>query len=152
MKFVLSTLVVLSSFAVLSQTACAHPNYPQNQPSGIQETKPGTATCPLKFDSENLCADYVWTTAPTEEATGSFTLKFWSSIDQSAQDPKMSLKVLTWMPDMGHGSAPIKLTHTAQGEYLAENVFFSMPGAWQLRFQLKNANAVVEEQIADVNF
>jgi hypothetical protein len=56
------------------------------------------------------------------------------------------------MPDMGHGSSPVKLTKQAVGQYLVENVFFSMRGDWQIRFQLRNAQAVTEEQVADVSF
>ena len=131
--------------------ACAQPNYQDAKPLA-NESKPGTAACPLFFKTQDICANYDWIAKPTEDDMGKFTLKFWNRADSAPVNPALTVKVILWMPDMGHGSSPIKLTNQAAGEYLAENVFFSMRGEWQIRFQLKNAQAVVEEQIADVTF
>jgi len=147
MKLVLAFAALIS----LSQVACAQPNYQDAKPLA-QESKPGTAQCPLYFKTEDLCANYDWVSKPTEDATGSFTLKFWKATDSSAADPSLALKVVIWMPDMGHGSSPVTITKQAVGQYLVDRVFFSMRGDWQIRFQLLNAKAVVEEQIADVSF
>jgi hypothetical protein len=147
MKLVFAFVALLS----LSQAACAQPNYQDAKPL-VQDSKPGTETCPLYFKTEDLCANYTWITKPTEDEMGSFSLNFWKRVDAQAADPALSLKVLLWMPDMGHGSSPVKLTHQSTGQYLVENVFFSMHGGWQIRFQLKNAQAVTEEQVVDVSF
>ncbi len=147
MKSVFTFIAILS----LSQVACAQPNYQDVKPLQQQESKPGTAACPLFFTTENLCATYSGVTQPTEDTTGSFTLKFAMPSGQPA-DPKMNLKVIIWMPDMGHGSSPVTITKQAVGHYLVDRVFFSMHGQWQIRIQLKNAAAVAEEQVAEVNF
>jgi hypothetical protein len=147
MKFVFAFVALM----YLSQFACAQPNYQDAKPLA-RESKPGTVDCPLYFKTEDLCANYSWIAKPTEDDMGSFSLKFWNRADSVAKDPALALKVVLWMPDMGHGSSPVKLTKVAVGDYLVENVFFSMRGNWQIRFQLKNAQAVTEEQIADVSF
>jgi hypothetical protein len=147
MKFAFVIALIMS----LSQFACARANY-QDQTPLAKEAKPGTTTCPLYFKTEDLCANYVWVAKPTEDAVGSFNLSFWKRADSSAADPALALKVLLWMPEMGHGSSPVKLTKQAIGQYLVDGVFFSMRGDWQIRFQLKNAQAVIEEQIATVSF
>lgn len=161
--FVLS-IVTITSCLSLTQAACARPNYQDTKPSMLEVTQqptpqanPGTnpnlsrVNCPLFFTTENLCATYAWVKQPTEDATGSFTLKF-ASPDGQPADPKMNLKVIIWMPDMGHGSSPVTFTKQAIGDYLVDRVFFSMHGQWQIRIQMKNAAAVAEEQIATVNF
>jgi hypothetical protein len=147
MKFVFALVTLLS----LTQVACAQPNYRDAKPLQ-KDAKPGSATCPLYFTTEDLCANYDWIAKPTEDETGSFLLKFWSRADGRPADPQLTLKVVIWMPDMGHGSSPVTIAKKAVGEYLVDRVFFSMRGDWQIRFQLKNAQAVTEEQIANVTF
>lgn len=147
MRFVFAFVALMS----LSQFACAQPNYQDAQPLA-KESKPGTDACPLYFKTEDLCANYAWIAKPTEDDMGSFRLNFWKRADSQPADPTLTLKVILWMPDMGHGSSPVKLTKQAVGQYLVENVFFSMRGDWQIRFQLRNAQAVTEEQVADVSF
>lgn len=147
MKFVVALLAGLT----MSQVACAKPNYQDVAPLAKQEAKPGPAACPIYFTTEDLCASYSWRKAPTEQDFGSFALSFFKK-DGTAADPQMTLKIVIWMPDMGHGSSPVKITKKAVGSYVVDNVFFSMHGDWQIRFQLLNAAAVAEEQVADVTF
>lgn len=135
----------------LTLAACAQPNY-QDTPKPGFDSKPGSKQCALYFQTEDLCASYSWLTNPTEDETGSFNLKFWSRANGQPTDPQLELKVVIWMPDMGHGSSPVTITKNAVGDYLVDRVFFSMHGDWQIRFQLKNAKAVSDEQIANVTF
>lgn len=37
------------------------------------------------------------------------------------------------MGNHGHGSAPLKITATAPGEYDVTNAYFVMKGKWQIR-------------------
>mgnify|MGYP000023468646 CR=1 FL=1 len=39
-----------------------------------------------------------------------------------------------WMPDHGHGSWPIKIEEVEEGKYIASDIFFIMPGLWDVRF------------------
>lgn len=66
------------------------------------------------------------------------------------KDLPYSLHVYLWMPSMGHGSAPVKITKINDGEYDVSQVQFIMGGKWDVRFQLKDGNTVVEEVIVPV--
>jgi hypothetical protein len=61
------------------------------------------------------------------------------------KDPSLTLHLMLWMPDHGHGSFPIELTKTSSGVYKADKVFFTMPGYWDLHLQLKDGDKVIEE-------
>jgi hypothetical protein len=65
-------------------------------------------------------------------------------------DPEGSPSVVLWMPSMGHGSSPVTVTRLDIGTYLANEVFFIMPGEWQIKFQLKRADEVIDEAIVDI--
>lgn len=57
---------------------------------------------------------------------------------------KVFLKI--WMPTMGHGSFPIKVTEVGEGIFEAREIFFIMPGYWDIHFQLLDReNQLVEE-------
>lgn len=142
---------VFFALLFLPLVACAHPNYQDIQTLTPPANKTHAA-CDLSFTKENLCATWVWNTQPTEDANGNLTVTFTDKTTGAAVDPHATLKVLIWMPDMGHPSSPTEVTRKATGVYFVDRVFFSMKGAWQIRFQLKNAAALEEEQIADVTF
>jgi hypothetical protein len=49
---------------------------------------------------------------------------------------------------MNHGSSPVFTSLEDTGTYRAKNVFFIMPGEWEIKFQIKEGNQVVDEAIA----
>lgn len=136
----------LAFVVALALSACAHPNY-QEGPAPVGETKTG-ATCALKFNSQNLCAGYDWEKYPSESETGTFVVRFTNPTSGTLVDPGLSLKVILWMPSMGHGSRPVSITRLSSGVYRVDQVYFTMPGVWQIRFQLHQSNTIVEEQIS----
>ncbi|MBI3554828.1 MAG: FixH family protein, partial [Deltaproteobacteria bacterium] len=65
--------------------------------------------------------------------------------------------VKLWMPAMGHGSSPVNVAHAVDqgganvpGVFKATNVYFVMPGDWDVHVQLKNGSKVVEETVEKV--
>lgn len=56
-----------------------------------------------------------------------------------------SLNAYIWMKSMGHGSSPITITKIAPGIYKLEEIYFSMPGDWQLHLTLNRNNTTVED-------
>jgi hypothetical protein len=56
-----------------------------------------------------------------------------------------------WMPEMGHGSVPITITKISDGLYELTNIVFIMPGLWDIHFEFKNNNVVVEEVVWELN-
>ena len=47
------------------------------------------------------------------------------------------LEVEPWMPGHGHGSPQVpSVTEEGDGEYLVENIYYSMPGYWELHIDV----------------
>lgn len=67
------------------------------------------------------------------------------------QDFSEEFAVDLWMPDMGHGSSPVKITKIEQGEYLVNKIYFIMSGKWEVRFKLKRQGKVVDEVVLNLH-
>ena len=76
---------------------------------------------------------------PPQRGLGSAQLTITDANGVPASD--LVLAVTPWMPDMGHGSS-VKPTVTAKGGgvYLVEDLYFFMPGRWQLRTHLEGGS------------
>ena len=61
------------------------------------------------------------------------------------KDPKAHFSMKLWMPDMGHGSFPITIKKVSTGIYEARDLFFTMPGYWDIHFELKKEDQVIDE-------
>ena len=140
---------VFAMTALAATVACAHPNY-QEEVAPLNDHKPAS-TCALSY-ANGLCVDITWEVQPTEDAAGSFLLKFYSAnTPEVAMDPQSKVSVVLWMPAMGHGSSPVTVTQVSQGVYRATNVFFVMPGAWEIRIKLKNDKNETTEVVQAIN-
>lgn len=129
--------------------ACAQPNY-QDEGVPPADHKPAS-TCALSY-ANGLCVDITWEVQPTDEAAGSFLLKFYSAnTPEVALDPQAKVAVALWMPSMGHGSSPVTVTPVSPGVYHATNVYFVMPGAWEIRIKLKNDKNEIVEVVQAIN-
>ncbi|MGE3975873.1 MAG: hypothetical protein AB7F59_15215 [Bdellovibrionales bacterium] len=111
--------------------------------------------CKLQF-SNKICLSWSWEKKPTMEEAGSLWIRTYrqSEIDGFPELVELSsgLQVKLWMPDMGHGSSPVKTEAMSPGSFHSTNVFFSMPGSWQIRFQIKSEGHELDEVIADYSF
>jgi hypothetical protein len=67
-----------------------------------------------------------------------------------ATDAPSDLAVQLWMPSMGHGSSPVRVTRTELGSYSAAGIYFIMPGQWEVRIQLKTGREVTEQATFNV--
>jgi hypothetical protein len=124
---------------LLLLASCAKPRYaddPANAPSGAAAGP--AASTPTCF-ADGTCVRWKWERVPTEEDFGSFTFSLYEIEHGIAVDPADPPAVLLWMPAMGHGSSPVRVSRVSAGSYRAEKVFFSMHGAWEIRFQRKEA-------------
>jgi len=128
--------------------ACADPRYVDGTEGFIDGVR---GQCALEFKREALCLEIQWTELPRESTYGKMLLTFVDRTDPSRRvDPLATPHVLLWMPSMGHGSAPVKLERLDVGTFLASEIFFIMPGPWDIRYQLKDGSNVIEEQIQKV--
>lgn len=127
---------------------CAKPHYVSGLEGKIDGIK---GDCGLLFSSEDICLKTNWIDKPSESTYGAMELTFTAKNDPSRFiDPVNSPFILLWMPSMGHGSSPVTLERTDVGRFKATEIFFIMPGPWEIRYQLKNGQNVVEEKIQNI--
>lgn len=111
----------------------------------------------MRSDSEALSfskSDYSfivsWVDGPKKGAS-KFIMKTWKNdvgtMNGPYQDLNQNLHIFLWMPTMGHGSAPVKITKLSDGEYEVSNVQFIMGGKWEIKFQLKEGAVVSDEAV-----
>jgi hypothetical protein len=109
-----------------------------------------TPKCPLLFKKEKLCAELHWdkepkaVEMPTEKDKAAFTIQFKSTVKSASgtfenADPTHDVSVGIFMPEMDHGSMPVKITHSDKGVYKIEDVYFTMTGAWEINVKLVDA-------------
>lgn len=48
----------------------------------------------------------------------------------------LSIRVIPWMGEHGHGSNEVDASEVEAGRYVAEGVLFSMPGNWELVLEI----------------
>ena len=61
--------------------------------------------------------------------------------------PKAKFNLKLWMPNMGHGSFPTTVHEAGIGVFEISEIFFTMPGRWDIHFQLMDLNEKVKEEI-----
>ena len=114
-------------------------------------------SCSLRFERTGMCGRLEWVKVPSEDETGVFLLRFTRIENGSviASDAPTGLKVAVklWMPDMGHGSSPVKVVRPLNasglpeaGLYRAEEVHFVMAGAWEIRVVFKDESGAPFDQ------
>jgi hypothetical protein len=154
-------LVSLTAFALLACNSPLLEHAQARDPGPTMARSQQRGDCPLAFPEHGMCAELTWDQTPTDQDPASFSLRFWTSQEGTAQGPYASpsdtVYVKLWMPSMGHGSAPIILVQAKDnvgqvisGVYLGSYVNFVMPGMWQVKIQLKQGTAVSEEADLDI--
>jgi hypothetical protein len=107
----------------------------------------------LKFKKTDFSFSLVWEMGP-QIGESRFIVKTWKNsvgtMNGPYQDLELPLHIILWMPSMGHGSAPVKITKVSEGEYEVTDVHFIMGGKWDIKFQLKKGNQVFDETILPI--
>jgi len=137
---------------------CAEPKYVRdsntsNDGTNAQESK---ADCQVSFTNSGLCLTWFWEKKPTSTEMGSLIFKTYrlNSVDQTPIEVDLTSipQVVLWMPSMVHGSTPTQTARVDEGTYRTTNVFFIMPGDWEIRFQVKNGTEVIDETHISLEF
>lgn len=150
---IISMSLFLSAFTV---TACAQPKYENitNNQGSVGEKI--TVDCSIRFAQSGYCLNWHWKEMPTQSQPGSLTFKIVrpNDLDQTPVPVEISseMEVVLWMPSMGHGSSPTTVEKVDVGSYLVSNVFFVMPGEWEIKFQIKEDKQVIDEAVVDLTF
>jgi hypothetical protein len=124
---------IVLALSFLALASCANPKYapePEAHPVGQPLSQ-----CQARFASGE-CVAIEWETLPTEEDFGSFRFRVFPEIS-------VPVKVVLWMPSMGHGSSPVTVEKNEDGTYRASKVFFIMRGNWEIRFQEEGDEAIL---------
>lgn len=103
-----------------------------------------------EFQKSNYSFSIDWTEGPLK-GESKFILRTWNkttgTLSGPFKDVPNTLHIFLWMPSMGHGSSPVKITKLGDGEYEVSNVYFIMGGAWQIKFQILSSGKVVDETV-----
>lgn len=97
-----------------------------------QATFPSDPYATTMSDSNALVLDVRTSPQPPSRGTNEVQLTVTRASDGTPVDG-VSLDVQPWMPAMGHGSSTPTVTAQGGGVYLVTEVYFYMPGAWELR-------------------
>lgn len=153
-------LLVFVSFIL---QACAKPNYQDKTTSiaGTSDNKPNPSpsnekpqeqTCDLYLSKSEICLHVQWLQQPNSQSNAAFLLSFTQGKTANPLTPEAfenitaSLKIILWMPSMGHGSVPVLIKKNTDTQSLnVERVYFIMPGDWEIRFQLKENESIIDE-------
>lgn len=113
---------------------------------GVNSTQALGSELNLALTKSQLSFNYYWQTGP-HIGNESKLLIIISDKDGRPADPEKEFSVMIWMPTMGHGSFPISVSKVQQGIYEAKEIFFTMPGLWDIHFQLLNEGNSLDEEV-----
>ncbi|RZA07636.1 MAG: hypothetical protein EOP11_07140 [Proteobacteria bacterium] len=99
----------------------------------------------LSFANGSSTADVQWSQGPRNLEESTLLLSWKNAAGELSAAPGI-FKVVPFMPAMGHGSSPTKLEPIASGTYRVSKIFFTMPGAWEIRVQVKFPGGQEETQ------
>ncbi len=147
--------ILLFFFGVVG---CAQPKYervdpaPRSDPAQTQNL----SNCAVTFQELEYCLLWAWEKLPTSSEQGVLIFKVVrpSLLDGSAIPVDLESvipNVVLWMPSMGHGSTPTKTVRVDTGSFRTSDVFFIMPGQWEIKFQFKSGDEVVDESIVPLS-
>lgn len=136
-------------FLSLFTFSCARPTYINENSENYQYVQETKLDCSSVFVNSGLCLAWYWEHKPSPQQAGSLIFKTFrlNNFDQTPIeiDPDFSSYLVLWMPSMNHGSSPTTIEKLDLGTFRANNVFFVMPGEWELRFQLKDGSTIKDE-------
>ncbi len=145
---------------VLFVVGCAQPKYEsakegaQNGNMGQGSQGESAATCSVRFKTAGYCLSWKWEEIPTDSKVGTLVFKVYRAnlYDNTPVEVDFAIQptVLLWMPAMGHGSSPTSVSRLDVGTYRASNVFFIMPGEWEIKFQVKDGSSVQDEAVVSL--
>lgn len=117
----------LAAVLVWASAACSSAS-----PTAGAATFPADAYTTTPSDSGVLVIAVRTSPQPPARGTNDVQLTLTRASDGTPVDG-VSLDVEPWMPAMGHGSSTPTVTAQGGGVYLVTEVYFYMPGAWELR-------------------
>lgn len=118
-----------------------------SQAEDLTESFEVSGPCGLSF-TNGICLDVTWNEKPIERQSLSLNLRTFrlnaGSSMATLEDLTETLTIEAVMPDMGHGTSPVRIEKLKTGVYRVSEIYFSMGGEWELRFHKRSARGDVE--------
>ncbi|MCB0393996.1 MAG: FixH family protein [Bdellovibrionales bacterium] len=89
-------------------------------------------SCLSKGVFSGLCFNVIWSEGPATNGESKMKIRFWLAEDAENVNVE-GLEVELWMPEHGHGSSPTTVNSIELGSYEVSDVYFIMPGFWEVR-------------------
>lgn len=94
----------------------------------------GTHTPNMCTNDSKICAHLMFPQIPNSADESKFILHFVTNT------PITDVQVNLWMPEMGHGSAPVIIKSLDQNHYQISQAYFIMPGQWAVQVHFLSDN------------
>lgn len=147
---------MIAALSLAIYSGCAKPDYGSpGDTNPMGKAQGGACGNGLGYEIERsgLCAAVFWRVLPRDGEMAAFQLQFAQANNALLKEPSGELKVFLWMPSMGHGSSPVTLSKTESvGIYSVTDVYFVMPGAWEIRVQIKAGDGTISELHIPYNY
>lgn len=98
------------------------------------------SNCDVTFNKLNACASVTWEQGPVVSSESIFNMDFYYIDTQAVAADITNVKVSLFMTAHGHGSSPVNLTQTAEGQFHVKRVYFTMPGVWDVKVSVLDTN------------
>jgi hypothetical protein len=113
----------------------------------------------LKFESQNFHAHLTWLQGPKGDASESEMQVEWHDATTHAiAEPTFEFTVELMMPSMGHGSSPVRIERALDssgqpilGTFNVSEMYFTMPGAWDVEVKIKDSKGLEETKAWSVD-
>lgn len=93
----------------------------------------------LTFPAHGVQAELAWIQSPKGNAAESIMkLEWYETSTHTLIDPAFEFSVELMMPSMGHGSSPVRIEHLSPGTYVVSEMYFTMPGDWDVNLLISD--------------
>lgn len=143
--------IILFLFIVVSLLSCDSPVFHMENP--VEESKvqdqstPNPTKCSTQFKNLKLCIATQWLVNPSTTQASQVKITLYSPESGTGTPslilPPLKFHAYLWMPEHGHGSSPIEITEV-DGSYLLSDIWFIMPGLWELRLEVLKGTEIVD--------
>ena len=128
--------------------ACAKPRY-ESKEAVEALVASSTKGCALHWEQVKVCLDVIWSQPPKTNASNEFILTLFQESSQGfkqAYAPEgTNIDVFLWMHSMNHGSRPVEIVPISPGVFQIRQIFFIMPGDWDIHVRLRSDKTVLDE-------
>lgn len=133
------------SSPLFNHTSAPDPDQQQQQPKPEANQK--------KFSKIDTYFTITWPKMASASDESSFQILIEPNSEGVAKPifDEYELEVELWMPDHGHGAPPVEIVKISAFEVIVRDIWFIMPGHWEVRLRLKQGQQVVDQYVLEVN-